>query len=294
LKIRVRKRLIPEPLKNRWRMFYMNLEPVRKYNEPKYPVKNMVLENPALLKTVPGRWKDNVYVGAALSTLLMFTLTSCVSKNNPGVDTPGGTSGEKAAVAPIFEHGSGRGSFGCVSIAPPSFLSEEEAFQVIDEEARKYGISFTKDSLVLEGVGIPETKFYSNLGKPEEKLVKGSRKGSLTLDGLDSSKEIGFEFISESDYRAWKVKENMDLSVDSYDFLSTAKVLKKGLEKKNGKTTIGIFYDPMTEFSKELLKELDKIEDFKDKSDFLKERSEEHLRNQVKDFLGWLKAQGIL
>ena len=41
-----------------------------------------------------------------------------------------------AVVAPVFEHGKGRGIAGCIVVAPPVFLSEEEALQVISEERR--------------------------------------------------------------------------------------------------------------------------------------------------------------
>ena len=46
----------------------------------------------------------------------------------------------KIVVAPIFEHGTGRGADGCVVVSPPVFLSEEEAVQVIREELAKQGI----------------------------------------------------------------------------------------------------------------------------------------------------------
>ena len=46
-------------------------------------------------------------------------------------------------VAPIFEHGKGRGATGCIVIAPPVFLSEEDARQAIEEELKRIKINFT-------------------------------------------------------------------------------------------------------------------------------------------------------
>ncbi|MDP4091420.1 MAG: metalloprotease, partial [Bacillota bacterium] len=132
----------------------MEIKPVKKYKVPGYPDRDTVLNSPGILKTVPERWKGNAYVCAALSTLMLASLTSCTQKaQRTGTDGQG----NKALVAPIFEHGQGRGSFGCSSVAPPSFLSEEEAFQVIQEEARQYGVSFHRDGLEIKGVGIPQT-----------------------------------------------------------------------------------------------------------------------------------------
>lgn len=192
----------------------VDIKPVNKYRQPRYPDKLKVLSNPGALKNLPDRWKYNVQVGAALSTLLILTLTACERKGETG---PVGVN-VKAEVAPIFEHGSGRGSFGCVSIAPPAFLSEEEAFKVIQEEGKRYGINFKTEGFTVSKVKIPETSFQ---GK-----VTDSRTGNLELDGYDSGKKVGVEFISEEDYKKWASGGSTGL-VDNYDFLSAAKELRQ-------------------------------------------------------------------
>jgi hypothetical protein len=271
----------------------MDIVPVKKYNQPNYPDRKMVVDNPEILKLAPERWKNNTYVGVALSTLLMLTLTACESKGtSTGVSSAG-----KTTIAPIFEHGSGRGSFGCVSVSPPSFLSEEEAFQVIQEEAKGYGIMFKRDGLELTKVKLPETKGYL---KPENGdkdyksdggVINSKRTGDLRLDGYDEEKKVAFEFISTIDYQSWKVKEGMQSTVEDYDFISTARLLKDGLNKKNGDTSIGIFYNPMTMMSWEEIKE---EKDFKVAEEKTKKLAREELRKQVRDFLEWLIAQGII
>lgn len=87
-------------------------------------------------------------------------------------------------VAPIFEHGSGRGSFGCDSVAPPSFISEEEAFQVVEEEAKNYGISFEKPGKELKNIKLPDTNLYPNPENPNEKAIKSTHKGTLKTGWL--------------------------------------------------------------------------------------------------------------
>lgn len=280
----------------------MLVRPVDKYRIPRYPEKIEILRNPSMLKTVPERWKGNAYVGVALMSILAFTLTGCGNKAaSAGEKTSASTQSletEKALVAPIFEHGNGRGSFGCVSVAPPSFLSEEEAFQAIREEGARYGIVFDRAGLELKNVGIPETLYYL---KPEAAdagynqnggEINSVRKGDLTLDGYAAAEKIGFEFISEKDYGEWVKEQGSRSSVDDYDFLSTAKMLKTGLEGKNNGVNIGIFYNPMTPY--EELKKLDIKDDFEKMELKTKEMATDELRSQVRDFLQWLKAQGVI
>ena len=50
-----------------------------------------------------------------------------------------------AIVAPIFQHGEGRGATGCIVMSPPVFLSEEEALLVVREELGKSEMGQTGD-----------------------------------------------------------------------------------------------------------------------------------------------------
>jgi hypothetical protein len=272
----------------------MDIIPVKKYKEPKYPTKKMVLNNSELLEALPDRWKSNAYVGIAFSALLMVTLSACETKdiNQPNTNMQS----KEAKIAPVFEHGKGRGSFGRSSVAPPSFLSEEEAFQVIQEEASKYDIDFKKEALLLSKVPIPETKLYlkSETYNEDGGTINSTKTGSLKLDGFDEEKKIAFEFVSRDDYEEWKVNQGVGSSVDDYDFLSTAKLLQKGLKNKNHDTSIGIFYNPMEMLSEEQRKELTDTNNWQAAEVKVKEIAGEQLRMQVKDFLEWLKAQGIM
>lgn len=275
----------------------MDIKPVKKYKTPRYPEKSVLLYNPDLLKTVPERWKGNIYINVALTSILAFSLAGCsVNDEKISNDQP-----PKFVVAPIFEHGNGRGSFGCVSVAPPSFLSEEEAYEVIQEEAEKYGIAFEREILELKGVAIPETKYYL---KPlqgegfkdylnEREAIDSTRRGDLTLDGYDESKKIGFEFVSREDYKQWSKEQTVRLSVDDFDFLTTAKLLQQGTDGKTGDVNLGIFYNPMAPY--EELRKLDiERNDYGKMEQKTKEMASDELRLQVKDFLEWLKAQGII
>jgi hypothetical protein len=281
----------------------IDIKPMSKYKAPSYPEKKDVLHNPILLKSMPERWKNNITVGIALTSLLALTVSGCSKdddkltglasvnhkqgsnmsnfnmqntqnqqadsnlsnsvnnntnegsygktndstnniaggninnstgnrvNNNTGSlasngingdtnDNTGGTGNEMTVnttenldgntsennsqnasgtdleityeqkpveveeitplrkelyrnrsgaevdvqdvvisndpnVSPVFIHGRGRGSYGCVSVAPPSFLSEDEAFEVIQREAQKYGLVFSRDTAALEDVFVP-------------------------------------------------------------------------------------------------------------------------------------------
>ncbi len=272
----------------------MRVQSIKKYKTPNYPDKKMIMKSPMLLRSMPERWKGNRYASAALSTLIVFTITAC-GRGEQEYITP---IEKPTAVAPIFEHGDGRGSFGCMSVAPPSFLSEEEAFQVISEEAVKMEIAFEKESKELSKVKIPETKFYlkgeAQGYKQDGGKIDSTKTGNLKLDGYDASKKVGFEFISKEDYEAWSVDQGVRSSVDDFDFFTTAKVLKEGLEGKTADSTIGVFYNAMVMPSREEINKIMNNGNWEEAEEKVKNIAKDELRNQVRDFLEWLKAQGVI
>ncbi len=295
----------------------MMLKPVKHYKEPYYPEKKIILNNPSLLNTAPKRWANNKSVQVALSSILLMTLTACGPKytDTDKTASPENTVAPTAKtdvsevdnenktsevtngyVAPIFEHGEGIGSFGCMSIAPPAFLSEEEAYQVISDEARKRGINFEKENEILKNIMLPVTytfpeKFIQDPDNPDiiiaEKPSKTQKKGNLILDGYDHDKQIAFEFVSVSDFKGWIGDSTVHSSVESYHCLETSKTLREGIIDKTDNKFVGVFYDPIAGIS---IEELRKDYSF----DKRKELSKELLRQQFSDFLEWLKAEGVI
>ncbi|HPT78112.1 MAG TPA: hypothetical protein PK830_03290 [Candidatus Atribacteria bacterium] len=264
----------------------MEVKPVKTYKKPGYPDKLAVLNEPELLKSVPERWKNNARALFAMSALFALTAAGC----GPVPDVTGGEGNDKnpvlknnpALVAPIFVHGDGRGGFGCVSVAPPVFLSEEEAMDVIRAEAEAAGISLDSGSLTLKGVRIPKTRYYDT--------TKDTKKGDLELDGYDPDKGIAVEFVSLEDYHNWHVTEFSWASAGSYSFIDAARLLRDGLEGKTQRTTVGVFYDSapfdMSLWEKDL--------SFEEMEEELKMQSIENLRKQVRDFIEWLEGEGII
>ena len=278
----------------------MELKPVKKYTPPKYPDKKIILTNPDMLKLIPNRWSKTISTQIAFSSLLIMMLTACGPKydnysesNITGSSPINNFSNTAGYVAPIFEHGDGIGSYGCVSVAPPVFLSEEEAYQIICDEAKKRGINLEKSNELLQDVEIPVTytfpeKIIFNPDNPDEYTPvypsKTKENGDLELDGYDADKKIGFEFVSVSDFKAWQGKSGVWASVEEYNVLDAAKTLREGIAEKTNDKYIGIFYDPIASV------------DFSAEGASIKMQgsSEELLRQQVADFIEWLKAMNVI
>lgn len=266
---------------------YVKVKPIAHYKPPVYPSKEEVLQNPYLLKTLPERWKGKACTVVAFSSLLLMILASCNTQDN--VDN---ASNEAEKAVPLFIHGDGRGSFGCESVAPPAFLSEEEAFTVIAEEAQREGIIFEREAPTLKKVTVPVT----NLDYTGQEKNTGRQKGDLVLDGYDEEKQIAFEFVSREDIQAWAGRSEVWSSVESYRFLEAAEVLAEGIKGQTSPLTVATFYDPHYQFdSEEIEKIIDSNSgDYNMMEDAIKERVKADLREQVRDFLLWLKGQGIL
>lgn len=229
----------------------------------------------------------------------------------------GETAEGKAIVAPIFEHGTGRGAIGCVVMNPPVFLSEEEAMQVIREELAKYGIRL-KGGTVLKGVRLchrllthqgeneKSTKEIDFENDPEWRAA-GEKNPVLKwrlaptllkLDGIDSDKNVAVEFISRSNY-----DDSGGLiptsTVRDYDFVDVAKyVASKVEEKSQDRIYFGVFYDPTIrppkqDYSKKL-SAAEREAAWKKGDEDAKNESKKLLREQVEDFAGWLKEKKVV
>ncbi len=134
----------------------MQIKPVPGYGKPGYPIRTEVDARPEILRLLPKRWQANPTVVAAL--------TACIALANCGRIVAADT---VTTVAPVFKHGDGAGSFGCVAINPPVFLSEDEARKVIVEEAKRAGIEFTRDGRTIAKIEIPTDSKLEPVTQPD-------------------------------------------------------------------------------------------------------------------------------
>ncbi len=267
--------------------------PVKRYRTPEYPVRLEVLADPdLLLRNVPGNWARNAVLMGALSALL--ATQSC----RPAEKTGGAVKLDPAAVAvaPVFEHGEGRGSTGCVAVAPPSFLSEEEALVVITEELTKAGLEMSGKNVVLEGVVIPPPTMRVRINDKEEEVTYG-RPEPLAMDLVDGKHAIGVEYVSMPDYAVLGGGQSLS-SVQSYDFRRVAAGVAARVKEQATGIRFGTFYDPMVGVGPDWLGNAgnpkDQMAAWKKACDEAQAESKRLLRLQVKDFVDWLKGQGAI
>ena len=205
----------------------LQVTPQIQYRAREYPTNEMLAGQPELLTALPWRWHNNALVKTALSFALISGLAGCARLSSDKIREE---VTEHPISIPVFEHGRGMGSYGCSSIAPPVFLSEEEARQVIIREATRHGIDFSSQK-TLSDIDIPSKNLSTNIFDEDALRIFEYRIGALELDGYDKALDIGFEFISKYDVEAWDVVIGGG-SLLVYDMLGTA----KGLSEKRKKT----------------------------------------------------------
>lgn len=296
----------------------MKLSPLNNYRVPDYPTREILQQHPELLRVLPRRWQHSPVVVGTLAGLLAIMEQSTLQAADKS----------PLQVAPIFEHGSGRGAFGCVAVSPPVFLTEAEAREVIEEESRKAGVEFSERGHKLDGVALPVTDEFAFLDKMDEKAgrplareKKTSQPGDLILSGWNPDTRIGYKFVAIADFRAWEDKDSdRGCTVSEYDILDAAKRLKTGLRSAKGSGNVAVFYEPAGTARENLrfpeaparqskdgkaLSELEKAaqEDASRKAweeysinyeKSAKNAGKEDLRKQVRDYLAWLKGQGVI
>jgi len=300
----------------------MKPKPVRKYASPKYPSRLEVAARPGLLRRhQPPAWRKwPELTGAAGLFLLADTARLSAAESSPKGSTGAGQTHAVAIVAPIFQHGDGRGATGCIVMAPPIFLSEEEALQVIREELGSLGVNASQTNFVVPGVKIKPTfgDFYLKDGKPH--YVPASDK-PLVASAADPMKKVAVEFVSRKNCHQLGAAASAS-TVQSYDLKAVAtSVAAKVQEQGEAKVYFGAFYDPMADTwgirdisrtkATGAVKSNGQWGDVKFSNGTLtakwsgpgtppgqwvdpKVESQRLLRLQVQDFLKWLQAQGAI
>lgn len=275
----------------------MKLSPVRSFREPRYPTAAILSLHPELLRVIPRRWHGRtVVLGALAGVLALMEQSTAKAGDNAALE-----------VAPVFLHGNGTGAYGCVAVSPPVYFSEDEAREIIQEEAKKLGVEFHPGGPVLKGVDLPVTDEFSFTRKNKEE--QKTKKGDFSFDGWNDPLKVGYQFVSREDFRKWESKDKtVWASVSAYDIQGTAKRLQnglKGLKKSDRDGYVAVFYDPMTSTSDSRIirpNKSDKVAktvaeelaQWKESEKAAKKVAAEDLRSQVKDFVAWLKAQGVI
>jgi hypothetical protein len=310
---RHRRPAYPTKLEVQCTSIIMKTKSVGRYRAPGYPAKLEVVSDPGLLRqNTPAAWRAVPQLAGAVAFLLSANTTLCRGADkkapNPGL----------AAVAPIFDHGEGRGATGCIVVAPPVFLSEEEALQVIQEEMAKGGVQLTKKKGLIDKVNTPLAEQVEDAKRqlslqPREADSKrnliGSDSGKRTpfeVDALNPEKHIAVEFVSADDFQrrcghGWRTKDGgyAFSSVQAYRVKDFAAFVAERVQKEaKEKVYFGTFYDPCGYAVAKGPSSTNQAEMWKKHSEAARNASQAEskrlLRLQVQDFVKWLQAQGAI
>ncbi|NLH15001.1 MAG: hypothetical protein GX455_00330, partial [Phycisphaerae bacterium] len=144
----------------------MKAQAIDRYPVPGYPTQGEVLQNHRLIaRVIPTPFRRLLETGVSGAIALLVPLSGCDRNPAGAVAAPSSqqvegldpndtqtavqpkTAQKVLLLSPIFPHGEGRGSIGCVVVAAPVFLTEEEGLDVIKEELSKSGIRLENKSV---------------------------------------------------------------------------------------------------------------------------------------------------
>lgn len=245
----------------------MELKPLKSYPLAAYPTRDAADTQPDLLRRLPARWQRNTLVLAAVASL--------------GTWAVAGGQQPASRVAPAFPHGEGRVSVGGFYTPPYAQIPEDEARQIIIDEAKKAGLTFTADARTIKGVPIQPPI------AGEEKPPAVAR--DIAFDAAEAAHNITVEFVSQQDVVDWKCALEQG-TMSSFDTKATAAALQDGLKQKKPEGIYATFYDPLT-VNVEANNQNDGKQPTQAKLDT---QAREDLRQQVRDFLAWLKAEKVI
>ena len=239
----------------------ISVTPVKKYAVPKYPSLMDASHAPGLLRKLPSRWEKNSAVVTAIGILGAMTLSSCgllePDKTGSGYN-PG--SENFLNVAPLFIHGGGTGSMGCEMIAPPVYLSEQEALAIIKSEAESGGLDFSAeppDYAATSNKKIYE-KNYSWERYPDDQWLGD---GSVELDFYDGKTGVAVSYISMAEAQIThtetssirsieEVIESMPVSWSAYP-RELAEMTVEDFSRQKGDISVGVLYEPGIDWQSE-------------------------------------------
>lgn len=293
----------------------MKISPIKSYHPPKYPSRDLFINNPRLFRNhIPSSWKEKAVVAGAVAAFIIcgcgtekstnsFTKTTQqqIQKNAQNQEHVAQstvkaqsvklqTRTEKKihkydsfSVAPLFIHGEGRGATGCVVVAPPVFITEEEARQIISEEMKTENIIINRTNVSIAEIAILKNQTMS---------VQADR-SQLIFDGLSDSSNIGYKYVTKGNHSGLQINYNNNISFQDYDFLHIAENLREKFSEYSGFTAV-VFYDPCTadklEHDMVMMTKASRTQrSIRDNT--LKAKSRELLKAQVRDFLKWMKIR---
>jgi len=285
----------------------MKITPVKKQLAPKYPDQYSVQLDHLLLENRPLRWYATPVAGAVLSAVVMLGLAGCSNGTTttedptplpaPGTETAtmGGVAPPFFFKTPLFEHGDGIGVYGCDAVTAPIFLSEDDAFAIIKDEFEKLSLAVQQDDGTVTNVRIPKPGTRYSPDSNNSRMQ--TKKGTLEFDFAVQGRSIVMEYVSYDDMRTWGF--DGPTTVSRYEYKEAARTLNTSLNRSYYEGVHGVFYDPAEYPAESIDKGNASRADGWEKTraqleEEARQRASDELRAQVKDFIEWLSAQGII
>jgi hypothetical protein len=277
----------------------MKTKPLLNYKTPNYPQIEVVFTEPdILIKNMPESWQANKLI---VSAMLSFSLAACkgqssdigntvkteqVSIMNKSDVTVNGKI-DTSKIAPIFVHGEGVGASGCVMIAPPVYLSEADAMNIIFEELNKEGLTF-KDKYNGDSLSVEQKKVVfskdTSITNYRDRISYKTVKKNLYPDAFNKKLNLIIQFVSFSDYEKYADEEPEWSSVSTYEIKKAAEKIRKAylVEAKHG---VVVFYDPVGWADNK------NSDNWNEMQKSGREIAIKMLKLQVSDFIEWLKKE---
>ncbi|MEA4917622.1 hypothetical protein [Proteiniphilum sp.] len=269
----------------------MEIKPVHNSRKPDYPTIELFIQYPVLLsRHIPSNWLKNKFVATSLMAFLVSGCGTGTTRKSEAIEIVDSLEAYYSDdddsladipqsvvtnVAPIFAHGSGQGSTGCIVMSPPVFLSEEEAIKIILDKLAAEGYYFTRKNCPTFSFDGPP-KVYSIDGVVENPKIE------LKMDAHNPDSEWVIQFVTTEDH--YKFKSNLLLSsISRYNTKHTAVNINEQLQKQRKMNAV-IFYDPIPQITNDDWQEGEKL---------AKKEAEKLLLAQVNDFIKWLKNNDI-
>ena len=302
----------------------MKIQAVQAYRGASgYPTLAEIQRMPELLARVPARWEQSSGFAALLGLLALATAPRAEAADNeaapaaaaldPDVavaprDNASAVQKTAAMVAPMLEEAldqDGRGSFGCISVCPATFMPEDEALELIRTELEAAGLRL-QEGVELDNVMAPVQK--SENAKPPSgprDWEKGNELGPrpVRFDWADPERAVYVDYLAQRDYRTW---QGRSVSLDnSFDFPALARKVAEayGQHPATNKTIFGVFFEPLADpgvanpslagLSSEQARRAS-WESKRLEAAVKGEKSRDKLRRQVRHFVEFLKKEGVV
>lgn len=301
----------------------MKIQAVQAYRVASgYPTLAEIQRTPELLARVPARWEQSSGFAALLGLLALATAPRAEAADNeaapaataldPDVavdprDNASAVQKTAAVVAPMLEEAldqDGRGSFGCISVCPATFMPEDEALELIRTELEAAGLHL-REGVELDNVMAPVQKPVDAKVHDSRDWEKGNELGPrpVRFDWADPERAVYVDYLAQRDYRTW---QGRSVSLDnSFDFAALARKVAEayGQHPATNKTIFGVFFEPLadpgvaqpklegllSEQARRASWESERLE-----AALKGEKSRDKLRRQVRHFVEFLKKEGVV